>query len=77
MEQLFRIVEPRTHRAHGAIHDIGDFLMAESFDFKKCNHGTVLGRQLLHRIVQFFLKLVHKRIAISIRLIRKRINDFL
>ena len=76
MQQLLRIVEAGANGSDGAIHYFGYFMMAQAIDFKKRYHGAMLGRQLLHRIVQFFLKLMDERVPVGPGFIRERGDDF-
>jgi len=39
--------------------------MAQAIDLKKGDHGSVLDRQFVHGLVQFFLKLARERLAIG------------
>ena len=41
--------------------------MAQAIDLKKGDHGSVLDRQFVHRLVQFFLQLARERLAIGSR----------
>ncbi len=50
--------------------------MTQAINFKKCNHGAMLDRQFLHRIVQFFLKFPHVSVTLTARRIRQCRNDF-
>ena len=65
LKLLLRIVQPGAHSAHGAIHDIGNFLMTKAIYLKQSNHGSVLDRQFLHRLVQSFLKFLNKSIPLD------------
>jgi hypothetical protein len=69
-------MKPRSDCAYRAIHDFGDLLMAKAIDFEKRYHGSVLDRQFLHGLVQFFLELMRKSIPISAGCVGHRSDDF-
>jgi len=68
-------MKPRSDGAYRAIHDFGDLLMAKPIDFEKRYHGSVLDRQFLHGLVQFFLKLMRESIPISAGCVSQRSDD--
>src|SRR5204862_420964 len=41
LEQLLRVMQPRTHRAHRTIHDLGNLVVAQIVDFEKRYHGAM------------------------------------
>ena len=69
-------MKPRSDCAYRAIHDFGDLLMAKPIDFEKRYHGSVLDRQFLHGLVQFFLELMRESIPICAGCIGKRGDNF-
>src|SRR5690606_25220311 len=76
LQKLFGVVEPGANRADGAPHHFGDFLMTEAVNFVQCDHGAMLDRQLLQRLVQFFLKFADKRRAVGRPLVGQLVDHF-
>ena len=69
LELEMRIVEPRANGAFGSFENLGDVRMGHALDVEHRNHHSMGFRQLLHRFVQFNLKLVEVRLLLRIRLV--------
>ena len=58
LELLLRVMQTGPHRAHRALHDVRDLLMAKLINLKQGDDGPMLERQFLECFVQFFLQLL-------------------